>query len=109
MKHKRIIEHELEGFGIRLNKQPPNIEFKIKPKGGINISYLVENPDLDDFEMIKTILKEYRINSCDIVIREKINEDQIIDVIEGDRKYIPCLYVMNKIDDLTMEELDIID
>jgi len=69
---------------------------------------MVENPDLDD-EMIKTILKEYRINSCDIVIREKINEDQIIDIIEGDRKYIPCLYVMNKIDDLTMEELDIID
>jgi len=108
MKHKRIIEHELEGFGIRLNKQPPNVEFKIKPKGGINISYMVENPDLDD-EMIKTILKEYRINSCDIVIREKVNEDQIIDMIEGDRKYIPCLYVMNKIDDLTMEELDIID
>ena len=23
--HKRIIERELEGFGIRLNKQPPNI------------------------------------------------------------------------------------
>jgi small GTP-binding protein len=23
--HKKIIERELEGFGIRLNKQPPNI------------------------------------------------------------------------------------
>lgn len=108
MKHKKIIEHELEGFGIRLNKRPPNVEFKIKPKGGINITHMVENPDLDD-EMIKTILKEYKINSVDIIIREKINEDQIIDIIEGDRKYIPCLYVMNKIDDLTIEELDIID
>lgn len=108
MKHKKIIEHELEGFGIRLNKRPPNVEFKIKPKGGISIMHMVENPDLDD-EMIKTILKEYKINSVDIIIREKINEDQIIDIIEGDRKYIPCLYVMNKIDDLTIEELDIID
>lgn len=26
--HKRIIERELEGFGIRLNKTPPNITFK---------------------------------------------------------------------------------
>jgi len=25
IQHKRIIEKELEGFGIRLNKQPPNI------------------------------------------------------------------------------------
>ena len=59
--------------------------------------------------MIKTILKEYKISNCDIIIKDKINEDQIIDIIEGDRKYIPCLYVMNKIDDLSMEELDIID
>ena len=26
--HKRIIERELEGFGIRLNKKAPNITFK---------------------------------------------------------------------------------
>jgi len=28
--HKKIIERELEGFGIRLNKQPPNMVFKKK-------------------------------------------------------------------------------
>lgn len=28
MKHKQIIENELEGFGIRLNKTPPSIELK---------------------------------------------------------------------------------
>ena len=28
--HKRLIEHELEGFGIRLNKEPPNITVKKK-------------------------------------------------------------------------------
>lgn len=32
--HKRLIEKELEGFGIRLNKKPPNITFKKKDKGG---------------------------------------------------------------------------
>ena len=32
MTHKKIIEHELEGFGIRLNKKPPNIIFKKKEK-----------------------------------------------------------------------------
>jgi len=37
MTHKRIIERELEGFGIRLNKKPPEIILKRKDKGGINI------------------------------------------------------------------------
>jgi uncharacterized protein len=31
---KRIIEAELEGFGIRLNKKPPNITVRKKDKGG---------------------------------------------------------------------------
>ncbi len=69
---------------------------------------MVDNPDLDD-ETIKCILKEYKINSCDIIIKCKCTEDDIIDVVEGNRKYIPCLYAMNKIDDITMEELEIID
>jgi hypothetical protein len=30
MTHKKILEIELEGFGIRLNKSPPNIIFKKK-------------------------------------------------------------------------------
>jgi small GTP-binding protein len=36
--HKRIIEHELESFGIRLNKQPPNIVFKKREKGGVTLN-----------------------------------------------------------------------
>jgi len=34
---KNKIENELEGFGIRLNKQPPFLTVKRKPKGGIGI------------------------------------------------------------------------
>lgn len=41
LQHKRIIEKELEGFGIRLNKTPPNIAFKKKDKGGINLAMQV--------------------------------------------------------------------
>ena len=33
MAHKRIIEKELDGFGIRLNQKPPNIILKRKEKG----------------------------------------------------------------------------
>lgn len=43
--HKKLIEHELEGFGLRLNKQPPNINFRKKDKGGINLNCMVSGPN----------------------------------------------------------------
>ena len=48
MQHKKIIEHELEGFGIRLNKSPPDSEFKKKDKGGITISRMVDADRVSD-------------------------------------------------------------
>ena len=44
---KRVIENELEGFGIRINKSPPNIVFKKKDKGGINITSTVPLTHID--------------------------------------------------------------
>lgn len=44
---KRVIERELEGFGIRINKQPPNIVFKKKDKGGIAITSTVPLTHID--------------------------------------------------------------
>jgi len=35
------------GFGIRLNKKPPEITFRKKDKGGINYTTAVPNPKLD--------------------------------------------------------------
>lgn len=109
MHHKRIIEKELEGFGMRLNKEPPNIMFKKKEKGGIALSVApgCSLQDCDE-ESISTVLKEYRMLNCQIRINCNATIDDIIDIIEGGRKYVPALYVMNKIDQITIEELDII-
>ena len=60
-------------------------------------------------EVAKMVLKEYRVSCCEVILREDITVDQFIDVIEGNRTYMPVLYVMNKIDQLTIEELDILD
>merc|ERR1712119_58244 len=45
--HKKILEKELEGFGIRLNKKPPNISVKPKDKGGINLTVTCHQSTLD--------------------------------------------------------------
>ena len=107
MTHKRIIEKELEGFGIRLNERPPQIVFNRKERGGINITYAVPCTKLDN-RMITNICKEYKIVSADITLREDASVDQLIDVIEGNRKYCGCLYVLNKIDAITIEELELL-
>jgi small GTP-binding protein len=46
--HKRLIEHELEGFGIRLNKKPADIIIKRKDKGGVTISKMVDLTKMDE-------------------------------------------------------------
>ncbi|XP_077249992.1 GTP-binding protein-like protein isoform X2 [Tasmannia lanceolata] len=106
--HKRLIEKELEGFGIRLNKEPPNLSFRKKDKGGINFTSTVTNTLLD-LETVKAICGEYRIHNADISLRYDATADDLIDVIEGSRIYMPCIYVVNKIDQITLEELEILD
>jgi len=55
----------LEGFGIRLNKQPPNITFKKKDKGGVTMSSTVNLTHLD-LDQVKAVLAEYKIHNADI-------------------------------------------
>ncbi|KAG5519357.1 hypothetical protein PMAC_001983 [Pneumocystis sp. 'macacae'] len=104
---KKIIEDELEGFGIRLNKKPPLIIFKKKEKGGITISNTVPLTNMD-YDEIKTILSEYRINNADITFRCDATVDEFIDVLEGNRVYIPAIYALNKIDQISIEELNLV-
>ena len=108
--HKRIIENELEGVGIRLNRKKPDIEIKMSTKGGgilINRG-LTSDVKMSD-ETITNICKEYKINNAEIVLRGRCGVDDLIDAIEGNRVYIPALYVINKIDQITIEELDLLD
>lgn len=109
MTDKRIIERELEGFGIRLNKTPPEISLKRKEKGGLNITstHGLERSHMND-DLVKTICAEYRISNADIHFRCDGTVDDLIDVIEGNRKYCKCIYVLNKIDQTYIEDLEIL-
>eukprot|EP01132_Coremiostelium_polycephalum_P001332 gene1332-1678_t len=102
---KRLLEEELEAIGIRLNTQPPNIYFKQKAAGGVNFTATVPLTKITE-KLAKSILHEYKIFNCDLVIRCDPTVDELIDAIEGRRSYIKCLYVYNKIDQLSIEEID---
>jgi len=102
---KELLTKELEAVGIRLNKRRPNIYFKEKKGGGISITATCTLTKISE-KMIQLILHEYKIFNADIVFRNDYGEDELIDVIVGNRKYMPCLYVYNKIDQISIEEVD---
>ncbi|GBG28690.1 Developmentally-regulated GTP-binding protein 1 [Hondaea fermentalgiana] len=109
MTHKKIIEKELYGFNIRLNAKPPGMLVRKKDKGGIAFTNTMsEKPRNLDLETVTAILREYKIHNCDVVLREDCTPDQLIDVLEGNIVYMPCIYVLNKIDAITMEELELL-
>jgi len=103
--HRRLLEFELDAVGIRLNMTKPDIVFKRKTTGGITFNATVKLTKTDE-KTIRTILAGYKLHNCDVMIREDITTDEFIDVLIGTRKYIPCLYVYNKIDSITIEQLD---
>ena len=49
-----------------------------------------------------------RLNNVDIVIRTPITADQLIDIIEGGKHYLPGIIILNKIDMISAEELEIL-
>ncbi len=103
--HKEILEKELFNAGIRLNQQRPDIIIKKTIRGGISISSTVKLKHLTK-ETIEAILREFKINNADVVIRENITDDQLIDAIEGNRVYIPSIVVINKADTVTRERAE---
>ncbi|KAI9507721.1 developmentally regulated GTP binding protein 1 [Russula earlei] len=101
---KKIIEGELEGFGIQIKQEAPS--------------------DCHH-EEIHAICSEYKINNADVAIRQPgATADDLVDVIEGNRVYVPAIYVrtvpslmffdltlvevLNKIDAISIEELDLL-
>jgi ribosome-interacting GTPase 1 len=94
--HYDVLLEELFAAGIRVDSKPPEVTIRKKARGGIIVSSTV-GVGLED-DTIKSIMGEYRIHNANIVIRENINIDQLIDAILGNRKYIPSIVVINKID-----------
>uniref|UniRef100_K3WK78 OBG-type G domain-containing protein n=1 Tax=Globisporangium ultimum (strain ATCC 200006 / CBS 805.95 / DAOM BR144) TaxID=431595 RepID=K3WK78_GLOUD len=107
-RHREILENELETVGLRLNKNPPDIYFRKKNGGGITFNSTVQLTKLGDdpYKTVYRILHEYKLHNCEVLFREDASADEFIDVIEGNRKYIKCLYVYNKIDVVSIEDVD---
>ena len=78
-------------------------------KGGLFINKAIDSTIRMSDDTIKAILKEYKVNNAEVNLRGRVGVEDLIDAIEGNRVYIPAIYVVNKIDQITIEELDLLD
>ncbi|KAH0785954.1 GTP binding protein Gtp1 [Histomonas meleagridis] len=102
----KTLTEELHSFGIRVNDEPPNVVITPLVRGGVVIDTTVPQTHMDD-EMLRSIATANRFRSGHILIREDITVDRFIDAFHiKNLKYIPAMFIYNKIDTLTIEEID---
>lgn len=99
-----VLVDELWTANLRLNQRPPDIVIAKKNRGGIVVNFTTKQSTLDE-DLVAEMMNEYGYINADIVIREDINEDQLIDCISGNRLYVPAIVTINKTDLVTKEYL----
>lgn len=103
--HYEALLREVYESGIRVNKRAPDVKIKKTAKDGIKISKTVKLTHLDD-DTIKGILNTFKISNADVIIRSDITDDELIDCIEANKKYVPSITVLNKVDSVSKEQAD---
>ncbi len=103
--HLEALKKEIFDSGLRINQQLPDMKIAKKSKGGLSIATTTKLTNTDK-ETIADIIKEFRTFNADVVIRQDITQDQVIDVIEGNKVYLPALVLLNKIDMVGNDELE---
>ncbi|MBI4147698.1 GTP-binding protein [Candidatus Woesearchaeota archaeon] len=97
------LKKELFDVNVRVNQNPPDVKIAKKERGGLSITSTVRLTKITK-ETIAGILRELRINNADVVLRSDVDIDQFIDAIEGNRKYVPGVVVVSKIDLVNQEQ-----
>ncbi|MFC1787027.1 OBG GTPase family GTP-binding protein [Halobacteriota archaeon] len=104
MEHIELIEKELYDAGLRLNQKKPDVVTTRKDRGGLKVNSTTKLTYLNE-DAIKSIASEFVINA-DIIIREDISEDRLIDSFSKSRVYVPAVVIINKNDLVNKKMLD---
>ena len=102
-----VLKKELYNFHIRVNSRKPDVKIVKKAKDGLSISSTVKMTRMDK-KTVESILKEFKITNADVVIRDDITPDELIDCIEGNKHYVPAITLLNKTDNATREVVNLL-
>jgi small GTP-binding protein len=103
--HYEAIKKEVWESHVRVNKEKPDIKIVKTIKGGIDVGSTVRLTKITP-DTIKEILKTFRINNADVVLRTDIDADEFIDAVQANKKYIPSITIINKADMATPELIE---
>lgn len=103
--HLGALLKEVYDSDVRINQKRPDVKITKASKGGITIGATVKLTKIDK-KTIQEVLKEFKITNANIVLRQDIDVDQLIDVIENNKIYLPAIVVLNKIDMIGKEDLE---
>src|SRR3990170_544529 len=92
-----VLADELYSASIRLNGRPPDVVIKKRMRGGLTINATVPLTKIP-VETISDMVREFGYLSGDVVVRQDVAQDDLVDVLAGNRVYIPAIVVLNKID-----------
>jgi hypothetical protein len=87
---------ELHEAGVRLNEKKPAVTVVKQLSGGIKVN-ATTNLRLS-YETIKSLAQEFRLANAEIIIREDVSLERLIDAFMANRAYLPYLVVVNKTD-----------
>jgi ribosome-interacting GTPase 1 len=91
-----MLINELNEVGIRINKKFPKVFIEKAHYGGLSIHNQVSDIPSN---IVKEVLRINGINNGRVLIKEpNLTVEQLIDVVTGNRIYLPALVVLNKID-----------
>ena len=85
---RSLLEKELRNTGIRVDVEPPNVVIEQTTSGGIAVTSPVKLTKISE-QLVKDMLRVYEYNSARVVIREDIDDEQLIDVLLGNRNLHP--------------------
>lgn len=100
----KMIQNELYEAGLRLNKKRPDITIKKTISGGIMVSYVTEPTKMDEDEL-REIFRANHLMNVDVVVREDLTAEDLIDVITQNKVFVPSLVVVNKVDSVDLKYL----
>ncbi|MGQ0537242.1 MAG: OBG GTPase family GTP-binding protein [Methanobacteriota archaeon] len=93
-----VIVDELYDAGIRLNTRPPDVKiYQGRVRGGIEVAATTKLTHLST-DLVHEMVKEFGFMNADVVVRQDVTADELIDVLAGNRAYMRAVVALNKVD-----------